>query len=247
MKKESLGLCRVAAVAVVCLTGFATASEAATYVFNTSDSQFDAGVNNQGWWANGNPNNDNNSSVFTGTNSSGYIYRSFFSFDLSGLSLGTNEEIVSASFSGNTHRTYGIGTEVETLGFFDVSTDAATLNNNAGTSASIFNDLGTGKQYGSYDFSEQSDELDISVGLNSDLIADVLLAQGGFFSIGGSVLTLGPGTAQAIFSFSNGNPNFSLTLDTRISAVPLPAAMPLYGAGIAVLGFLGWRRKKSRG
>jgi len=30
-----------------------------------------------------------------------------------------------------------------------------------------------------------------------------------------------------------------------VSAVPLPAALPLYGAGIAVLGFLGWRRRKN--
>jgi len=29
-----------------------------------------------------------------------------------------------------------------------------------------------------------------------------------------------------------------------VSAVPLPAALPLYGAGIAVMGFMGWRRKR---
>ncbi len=29
-----------------------------------------------------------------------------------------------------------------------------------------------------------------------------------------------------------------------VSVVPLPAALPLYGAGIAVLGFIGWRRKQ---
>ncbi|MEP3245439.1 MAG: hypothetical protein ABJN40_14855 [Sneathiella sp.] len=29
-----------------------------------------------------------------------------------------------------------------------------------------------------------------------------------------------------------------------VSAVPLPAALPLYGAGMALLGFFGWRRKK---
>jgi len=30
-----------------------------------------------------------------------------------------------------------------------------------------------------------------------------------------------------------------------ITAVPLPAALPLYGAGVALLGFMGWRRRKS--
>lgn len=30
-----------------------------------------------------------------------------------------------------------------------------------------------------------------------------------------------------------------------LSVVPLPAALPLYGAGLAVLGFMGWRRRKA--
>lgn len=30
-----------------------------------------------------------------------------------------------------------------------------------------------------------------------------------------------------------------------LSAVPLPAALPLYGAGMAVMGFIGWRKKKA--
>ncbi len=29
-----------------------------------------------------------------------------------------------------------------------------------------------------------------------------------------------------------------------VTAVPLPAALPLYGAGVALLGFMGWRRRK---
>ncbi|MBE7636390.1 hypothetical protein GUA87_06000 [Sneathiella sp. P13V-1] len=29
-----------------------------------------------------------------------------------------------------------------------------------------------------------------------------------------------------------------------VTAVPLPAALPLYGAGMALLGFIGWRRKQ---
>jgi len=29
-----------------------------------------------------------------------------------------------------------------------------------------------------------------------------------------------------------------------VSAVPLPAALPLFGSGLAVMGFIGWRRKR---
>jgi len=31
----------------------------------------------------------------------------------------------------------------------------------------------------------------------------------------------------------------------QVSAVPLPAALPLYGAGMALMGFLGWRKRKA--
>ncbi len=31
----------------------------------------------------------------------------------------------------------------------------------------------------------------------------------------------------------------------QISVVPLPAALPLYGAGVALLGLMGWRRRKA--
>jgi len=34
---------------------------------------------------------------------------------------------------------------------------------------------------------------------------------------------------------------------TALSVVPLPAALPLYGAGLAVMGFIGWRRKRKMG
>jgi len=37
--------------------------------------------------------------------------------------------------------------------------------------------------------------------------------------------------------------NFKIS-GMSVSVVPLPAALPLYGAGMAVLGFIGWRRKK---
>lgn len=37
--------------------------------------------------------------------------------------------------------------------------------------------------------------------------------------------------------------NFSVT---EISAVPVPAALPLLGAGLGMLGFMGWRRKAAQ-
>jgi hypothetical protein len=33
---------------------------------------------------------------------------------------------------------------------------------------------------------------------------------------------------------------------SQISVVPLPAALPLYGTGLALMGFIGWRRKQRK-
>lgn len=48
-------------------------------------------------------------------------------------------------------------------------------------------------------------------------------------------------------SFANGETaRFSLSsVEARISAVPLPAALPLIVGGMGLLGFAGWRRKKA--
>ena len=43
------------------------------------------------------------------------------------------------------------------------------------------------------------------------------------------------------FSAASLNINF-----TPLSVVPLPAALPLYGTGLALMGFIGWRRKQRK-
>ncbi len=52
------------------------------------------------------------------------------------------------------------------------------------------------------------------------------------------------GSVTADYWPGDNNDYSQYTGQFRISAVPLPTALPLYGAGIAVLGFLGWRRKQ---
>lgn len=48
---------------------------------------------------------------------------------------------------------------------------------------------------------------------------------------------------------SNGNTSNTVVAAFRLNApptsvVPLPAALPLYGSGLAILGFISWRRKR---
>ncbi len=61
----------------------------------------------------------------------------------------------------------------------------------------------------------------------------------------GSLLLTGSDFAIGAFNRAS---DFHITGITvgRLSVVPLPAALPLYGAGIAILGFMGWRHKSQR-
>ncbi len=84
-----------------------------------------------------------------------------------------------------------------------------------------------------------------------------LTQQDGFFEsldfivseVSGSVLT---NIIQAgVFGFSiffvDQNANLGLVFDVEVDevgVVPLPAALPLFGTGLALMGFIGWRRKR---
>ena len=59
------------------------------------------------------------------------------------------------------------------------------------------------------------------------LFGDGLLA-----SIGLGVI----GNGQTVFN--------NLAINNNVSAVPVPAALPLFGTGLAIMGFVGWRRKR---
>jgi hypothetical protein len=126
----SLRLGNPARLAVAILFSFLLSGTVAfaqtTLVFNTSDSRFDTGVNNQGWWSTNFPNattaNDNH---FTGEDVSlNSLFRSFFTFDLAAL---VNRTVLSATLE-LTRYTYVSPDPTETIAFFDVTTDAATLN-----------------------------------------------------------------------------------------------------------------------
>lgn len=241
-------------LAAVALTvGVAGAAEAASYSFSTGESPFyPADPNNQfssdlnqGWWSNGFGGINDNPNVVAG-DTTNYLYRNFFTFDLSSLSLAANEKIVGASLSGFTYSVEVAGGPFETYALYDVSTDAATLNLNQGVNLAIYEDLGTGDSYGSRNFFTTDSNSEFSMDLNEFAFEDILAAQGDFFSLGGAILTLDDsGFREWVFGFSSGDPRaYTLNIETQISAVPLPAAFPLYGAGLAVLGFLGWRKKR---
>ncbi|WP_169569381.1 hypothetical protein [Sneathiella limimaris] len=90
---------------------------------------------------------------------------------------------------------------------------------------------------------------DMNGALYDNSIADWAAAYSSFSDaiITSIILGVGSGTPNQSgyvddVYFRNGD--IELAADFEVSAVPLPAALPLYGAGMAILGFLGWRKKR---
>lgn len=75
--------------------------------------------------------------------------------------------------------------------------------------------------------------------LGSDLIFDG--APDGDGAINAIITT---SAAFDSFQFISTDDSFEYA-NLQVSVVPLPAALPLYGAGMAIIGFIGWRKRKN--
>ena len=57
-----------------------------------------------------------------------------------------------------------------------------------------------------------------------------------------------PGANSLVFSLFNDAPpaafRAAVTVSADAAAVPIPAALPLFAAGLGAMGFMGWRRKR---
>lgn len=219
-------------------------AHAVTLTFHTSDSQFDAGVDNQGWWSDVADNDDANDNYVVGWVSefgTSADYRNFFTFDLSSLT-GT----VSSARLEVVRYSYSSPDAAERYTLFDVSTDAATLNDNTGTNAAIFADLGSGTSYGSHLIASYppSNAGLLGFDLNAAGVADINAAAGGFFSIGGALqdLTRPPNVNELITGASGGAGIQRLILEVD-AAAPEPATLALLGLGLAALGARGRRAR----
>lgn len=160
-------------------------------VITTADRPVDGFYWNQGWWSDTKPNTaTSNVSTFLGQLSGDH--RNFFSFWIP-PDLGT---VAGATLS----YTIGSGSPeneaFEEIGLYDVGVDAVMLNDNSGANAAIYADLGSGLNYGTFIVPGEGDSSSpTEFQLNSSAINAINShiagsPDGGYFSIGGSLLTI---------------------------------------------------------
>ena len=210
-------------------------SQAATVVLSTSQSQIQAGVDNQGWLnslaPNENPLNDNHVTGFFGADNE---FRSFFSFSLEALT----GPVVSARLELRRYQQQG----TVNLGIWDTSATAAELaaTRNSVFSPEIFEDLGSGISYGSFEVLEGDDADVLVFQLNAQAVSALNASAGsGYFSLGAAVAGDG-----SLFAASNDEPGASgglfnspqrlvLQLADTTQPVPEPSSLALAMLGLA--------------
>ena len=179
----------------------------------------------------------------TGTN--GPELRSFFAYDLSGIS-GT---VTAAKFSINLLGTFGSGATgtpqqgqapitIETVSLFEVTGDVGALVSNAGGLAA-FDDLGDGYSYGSNSASTDARSGILDFTFDADGLARVNAAVGGSFALGGALTSIagGPFGPLSEFLFGDSFDIRSFTrLDLTVVPVPGPSSLLLLLAGIGLIG-----------
>ncbi|MBW4512456.1 MAG: DUF4114 domain-containing protein [Scytonematopsis contorta HA4267-MV1] len=196
---------------------------ATTSNFDTSDSQIRPGTDNQATFTDGNrginfvnPIGDyavgEGFRVFSNL-PVGPVFRSVVSFDLRSLS----SQVTSAKLQLLKNRTSG--DPIETLGLFEVTTNTSQLYKSGLVSPEIFEDLGTGRSYGTFDVATGGNSNEIlEFKLNEAAIAAINAANENFFSIGLALLSANPNNAteaaEYLFAFSNSSGIQRLVLET---------------------------------
>lgn len=241
---------RSATRSLIALTGLlslvaAAPAHAEFLSFDTSQSPFTPGYDNQGYHRSTGNRVANNDNYLVGWVQTSIVYRNFFTFDLSDLDPALN--VVSARLEVRRAGSYPFGIpNTQTYQLFDVSTDAQTLNLTLLNDSAIFEDLGTGASYGTFDVPSGPSADTLTFNLNAAALTDIQAAAGGFFSIGGNIDLTGKDLTQdqALFvgSGSGTATNGIQRLVLEVTPIPEPGSLALLGLG--ALGVLLAARRK---
>jgi len=197
---------------IVCITAFTTPpTNAGTIILDAID---------RGWYANDGGHLPSNLSYFVGNSTTGFIFRNWFVFDLTGI----DQPIVSAELHLWNFSYFSVD-PTETYTIFDVSTNLPDLVGGTG-GIPAFNDLGSGSIYGSYLASDADDNSFLDIPLNGAALVS-LNETAGQWATGGAFTTLDNdfGTLEQMFAGTGNLPlNFTQLI---VTPIPAPAALPL--------------------
>ncbi len=189
----------------------------------------------QGWWSDRDQTTDGGANYIVG--SVGQLnYRNFFTFDLSSV---TGRSITSAVL--RLQRAEGAGNPV--YGLFDVSTPASVLSQKTNNpNPTIFADLGSGINYGTYTVNTSGNATDIlAFPLDQNAVTDLNRSIGSSFSIGGA-LTNSSLQNQYLFGFSGAS---QAELEVTTEPIPEPIVLPGVLMAFGIGGVL-HRKSKAR-
>lgn len=151
----------------------------------------------------------------------GNNYRDFFVFDLSNVSGNIIGAALRINVSG-----YSSLDPSETVDFYDVSTPASALMDGTG-GADAYIDLGTGTLYGSVTITGAEGYQTIDIPLNESAAAAINSALGGYFSIGGALITYGDNNEYVFGDSMQYVVQLVLITDTVPPSVTVPQDMVL--------------------
>ncbi|MEM9176801.1 MAG: PEP-CTERM sorting domain-containing protein [Myxococcota bacterium] len=171
--------------------------------------------------------------------------RNYHTFDLSGLSgtITTATLRVWADVGA-----YDSSAAFETIGLFEVATASSVLDDptsNPTAAAGVFNDLGTGTSYGTFDVTAADDASYVDVTLNAAAIAALNAAVGsGSWSVGGALQTIdgtygGPISERVLKNDSSTASEPPAQLVFTGTVVPEPSTALLLFGGLAAMSRVG--------
>jgi hypothetical protein len=170
-------------------------------------------------------------------------YRSWFVFDLSGIS----DEVISAQIVLE-QPNEGFKGSPGVFSLFDVTSDLSFIRDGGVGKISAFEDLGTGVLYGDATIDSSSNGSRVSISLNTDAI-NAINASEGLFAMGGQYSLESAQSDNYTFARSSTSSIFQSYLELEaldVTPVPEPRTTTAFVLGAAAF-LVGYRRFMARG